>query len=137
MSIRPGYSQLYYDVEKSDTLYYFSINTDNRFDNPIYFAIGYGKSSAILSVKELIEFAEQGNKGEETISVPGLYTEPFKLQLKMVGSKYCVEYYFYNEDNLPVQSFAFVIATSDEEAIQKAQNYSTSKITIISCTKYA
>lgn len=75
MSIRPGYSQLYYDVEKSDTLYYFSINTDNRFDNPIYFAIGYGKSSAILSVKELIEFAEQGNKGEETISVPGLYTE--------------------------------------------------------------
>lgn len=33
------------------------------------------KSSAILSVKELIEFAEQGNKGEETISVPGLYTE--------------------------------------------------------------
>ena len=52
----------------------------------------------------------------------------------MVGSKYCVEYYFYNEDNLPVQSFAFVIATSDEEAIQKAQ---TSKITIISCTKYA
>lgn len=30
-----------------------------------------------------------------------------------------------------------VIATSDEEAIQKAQNYSTSKITIISCTKYA
>lgn len=55
----------------------------------------------------------------------------------MVGSKYCVEYYFYNEDNLPVQSFAFVIATSDEEAIQKAQNYSTSKITIISCTKYA
>lgn len=39
MSIRPGYSQLYYDVEKSDTLYYFSINTDNRFDNPIYFAI--------------------------------------------------------------------------------------------------
>lgn len=49
--------------------------TDNRFDNPIYFAIGYGKSSAILSVKELIEFAEQGNKGEETISVPGLYTE--------------------------------------------------------------
>lgn len=64
-------------------------------------------------------------------------TEPFKLQLKMVGSKYCVEYYFYNEDNLPVQSFAFVIATSDEEAIQKAQNYSTSKITIISYTKYA
>jgi hypothetical protein len=55
----------------------------------------------------------------------------------MVGSKYCVEYYFYNEDNLPVQSFAFVIATSDKEAIQKAQNYSTSKITIISCTKYA
>lgn len=68
-------NRLYYDVEKSDTLYYFSINTDNRFDNPIYFAIGYGKSSAILSVKELIEFAEQGNKGEETISVPGLYTE--------------------------------------------------------------
>lgn len=57
--------------------------------------------------------------------------------IKMVGSKYCVEYYFYDEDNLPVQSFAFVIATSDEEAIQKAQNYSTSKITIISCTKYA
>ena len=55
----------------------------------------------------------------------------------MVGSKYCVEYYFYNEDNLLVQSFAFVIATSDEEAIQKAQNYSTSKITNISCTKYA
>ena len=55
----------------------------------------------------------------------------------MIESKYCVEYYFYNEDNLPVQSFAFVIATSDEEAIQKAQNYSTSKITIISCTKYA
>ena len=55
-----------------------------------------------------------------------VYIEPFKLQLKMVGSKYCVEYYFYNEDNLPVQSFAFVIATSDEEAIQKAQNYSTS-----------
>ena len=52
-------------------------------------------------------------------------------------TRYCVEYYFYNEDNLPVQSFAFVIATSDEEAIQKAQNYSTSKITIISCTKYA
>lgn len=66
-----------------------------------------------------------------------VYIEPFKLQLKMVGSKYCVEYYFYNEDNLPVQSFAFVIATSDEEAIQKAQNYSISKITIISCTKYA
>lgn len=66
-----------------------------------------------------------------------VYTEPFKLQLKMVGSKYCVEYHFYNEDNLPVQSFAFVIATSDKEAIQKAQNYSTSKITIISCTKYA
>lgn len=41
MSIRPGYSQLYYDVEKSDTLYYFSINTDNRFDNPIYFANQY------------------------------------------------------------------------------------------------
>lgn len=53
----------------------------------------------------------------------------------MIGSKYCVEYYFYNEDNLPVQSFAFVIATSDEEAIQKAQNYSLSKIIIISCTK--
>lgn len=66
-----------------------------------------------------------------------VYIEQFKLQLKMVGSKYCVEYYFYNEDNLPVQSFAFVIATSDEEAIQKAQDYSTSKITIISCTKYA
>lgn len=63
-----------------------------------------------------------------------VYIEPFKLQLKMIGSKYCVEYYFYDEDNLPVQSFAFVIATSDEEAIQKAQNYSTSKITIISCT---
>lgn len=28
-----------------------------------------------ITVKELIEFAEQGNKGEETISVPGLYTE--------------------------------------------------------------
>ena len=66
-----------------------------------------------------------------------VYIEPFKLQLKMIGSKYCVEYYFYDEDNLPVQSFAFVIATSDEEAIQKAQNYSLSKITIISCTKYA
>ena len=66
-----------------------------------------------------------------------VYIEPFKLQLKMIGSKYCVEYYFYDEDNLTVQSFAFVIATSDEEAIQKAQNYSTSKITIISCTKYA
>ncbi len=50
-----------------------------------------------------------------------VYIEPFKLQLKMIGSKYCVEYYFYNEDNLPVQSFAFVIATSDEEAIQKAR----------------
>lgn len=71
------------------------------------------------------------------ICINRVYIEPFKLQLKMVGSKYCVEYYFYNEDNLPVQSFAFVIATSDEEAIQKAQNYSTSKITIISCTKYA
>lgn len=66
-----------------------------------------------------------------------VYIKQFKLQLKMIGSKYCVEYYFYNEDNLPVQSFAFVIATSDEEAIQKAQNYSLSKITIISCTKYA
>lgn len=60
--------------------------------------------------------------------------EAFK---KAGEDKNCVEYYFYNEDNLPVQSFAFVIATSDEEAIQKAQNYSTSKITIISCTKYA
>ena len=75
MSIRLGYSQLYYEVEKSDTLYYFSINTDNRFDNPIYFAIGYGKNSAIQSVEDLIEIAEKGNENNETISVPGMFTD--------------------------------------------------------------
>ena len=75
MSIRLGYSQLYYKVEESDTLYYFSINTDNRFDNPIYFAIGYGKNSAIQSVEDLIEIAEKGNENNETISVPGMYTD--------------------------------------------------------------
>ena len=75
MSIRPGYSQLYYEIEESDALYYFSINTDNRFDNPIYFAIGYGKNSAIQSVEDLIEIAEKGNENNETISVPGMYTD--------------------------------------------------------------
>jgi hypothetical protein len=75
MSIRPGYSQLYYEIEESDTLYYFSINTDNRFDNPIYFTIGYGKNSAIQSVEDLIEIAEKGNENNETISVPGMYTD--------------------------------------------------------------
>ena len=75
MSIRPGYSQLYYEIEESDTLYYFSINTDNRFDNPIYFAIGYGKNSAIQSVEDLIEIVEKGNENNETISVPGMYTD--------------------------------------------------------------
>lgn len=86
-------------------------------------------------VVTITEFPQDGVKVSKVAPISEI--EPFKLQLKMIGSKYCVEYYFYDEDNLPVQSFAFVIATSDEEAIQKAQNYSTSKITIISCTKYA
>ena len=55
----------------------------------------------------------------------------------MKKSNYCVDYLFYNEDNLPVQCLAFVFATSKEEAIQKAQNYQISKITVISCDKYA
>lgn len=75
MSVRPGYSWLCYKIEESDTLYYFSINTDNRFDNPIYFAIGCGKNSAIQSIEDLIEIAEKGNKNNETISVPGMYTD--------------------------------------------------------------
>ena len=75
MSIRPGYSQLWYKIEESDTLYFFSINTDNQFDDPIYFAIGYGKNSAIQSVEDLIEIAEKGNKNNETISVPCMYTD--------------------------------------------------------------
>ena len=74
MTIRTGYSQLYYNIEKSDTLYYFAIKTDNRFDDPIFFSIGYGKSSAILSIEDLIEIAEKG-KNNETISVPGMYTD--------------------------------------------------------------
>lgn len=65
-----------------------------------------------------------------------MYIEPFKLQLKMVEAN-IKEYYFYNEDNLPVQSFAFVIATSGMRKQYKKQNYSTSKITIMFCTKYA
>ena len=51
-------------------------------------------------------------------------------------NKYCIDYLFYNEDNLPVQSLAFVFATSREEAIQKVQNRHLSKITIISCYKW-
>jgi len=75
MSVRPTYSQLWYQIEESDTLYFFSINTDNQFDDPIYFAIGYRKNSAIQSVEDLIEIAEKGNKNNETISVPGMYTD--------------------------------------------------------------
>lgn len=55
----------------------------------------------------------------------------------MKKDSYCVDYIIYNKDDLPVQSLAFVFAQSKEEAIQKVKNRHLSKITIISCDKYA
>lgn len=52
-------------------------------------------------------------------------------------NRYCVDYLFYNEDNIPVQSLAFVFATSEEEAIRKVQGRQIEKIILISCNKYA
>lgn len=82
-----GYSDLYVEIEKSDTTYFIVTPSSNQFEDPIWFSLGIGFDQAKETVKQLISLLETHDKGY-SIYIENNNKQIFMTINKLLGSKY-------------------------------------------------